>query len=333
MMVVVLQKIEMAPVTLPPNVLTKEVNLVEVVPQGLESVASSCTKTLDHRFPKIALTFKVQDFPHPLLRPLLAPYPTLFTNVLMMYVLYVWILKHLQHLVVQQQHLPKTTLVVIHSLLRSQGTSKEICGENSGQHIYYELGKDTGASATLSFTFSTATAVASTTRSFEIKVTQIPCYAENRPPSGCLQYHEGLTGRITNFNWGATASANQVHLANQNQQVCIRQNEGYCCIRYSLCDFAPTTITAMGHMQPSWRLDSSADIVGNAANSVDTGTVCTNDYVEIAGATNQCEQGFTGHETSRLCGLQFGAVGSINMQMFAISNICSCNTFHSGYCH
>ena len=34
MMVVVLQKIEMAPVTLPPNVLTKEVNLVEVVPQG-----------------------------------------------------------------------------------------------------------------------------------------------------------------------------------------------------------------------------------------------------------------------------------------------------------
>ena len=232
----------------------------------------------------------------------------------------------------------------LHFQSSSQGTSKEICGENSGQHIYYELGKDTGASATLSFTFSTATAVASTTRSFEIKVTQIPCYAENRPPSGCLQYHEGLTGRITNFNWGATASANQVHLANQNQQVCIRQNEGYCCIRYSLCDFAPTTITAMGHMQPSWRLDSSADIVGNAANSVDTGTDCTNDYVEIgnerpfwikiifqlniiclAGATNQCEQGFTGHETSRLCGLQFGAVGSINMQMFAISNICSCN--------
>ena len=34
MMVVVLQKIEMAPVTLPPNVLTKEVNLVEVVLQG-----------------------------------------------------------------------------------------------------------------------------------------------------------------------------------------------------------------------------------------------------------------------------------------------------------
>ena len=28
-------------------------------------------------------------------------------------------------------------------------------------------------------------------------------------------------------------------------------------------------------------LDSSADIIGNAANSVDTGTDCTNDYVEI----------------------------------------------------
>jgi len=207
----------------------------------------------------------------------------------------------------------------------SQGASPEICGENSGQHIYYELGKESGASATLSFTFSTAAAVAGATRTFEIKVTQIPCYANYRPPSGCLQYHEGLTGRITNFNWGATSTANQVHLANQRQSICIRQNEGYCCVRYSLCDFVPTTITEMGHMQPSWKIDSSADIVGNAAKAVDTGTDCTNDYLEIPGASNTCNQGFNEQETSRLCGLQFGAVGTIDMQKFAISNICSCN--------
>ena len=45
--------------------------------------------------------------------------------------------------------------------------------------------------------------------------------------------------------------------------------------------------------------------------------------IVLAGATNMCEQGFNGQETSRLCGLQFGAVGTIDMQMFAISNICS----------
>ena len=43
--------------------------------------------------------------------------------------------------------------------------------------------------------------------------------------------------------------------------------------------------------------------------------------IVLAGATNMCEQGFNGQETSRLCGLQFGAVGTIDMQMFAISII------------
>ena len=43
----------------------------------------------------------------------------------------------------------------------------------------------------------------------------------------------------------------------------------------------------------------------------------------LAGASNTCNQGFNEQETSRLCGLQFGAVGTIDMQMFAISNICS----------
>ena len=66
-----------------------------------------------------------------------------------------------------------------------------------------------------SMTFSTATAVTGTGRSFEIKVTQISCFDENRPTSGCFQYHDGLTGRITTFNWDATSSLTQIHLANQ----------------------------------------------------------------------------------------------------------------------
>ena len=41
--------------------------------------------------------------------------------------------------------------------------------------------------------------------------------------------------------------------------------------RYTLCDFVPTTITEMGHTQPSWQIDSSADITGNKVKAVDTG--------------------------------------------------------------
>ena len=55
----------------------------------------------------------------------------------------------------------------------------------------------------------------------------------------------------------------------------------FCSFRYTLCDFVATTITEMGHTQPSWQIDSSADITGNKVKAVDTGTDCSNDYVEI----------------------------------------------------
>ena len=127
-----------------------------------------------------------------------------------------------------------------------------------------------------SMTFSTATAVTGTGRSFEIKVTQISCFDENRPTSGCFQYHEGLTGRITTFNWDATSTSNQLHLANQkymlkhnlrntklitflfdyycSYNICIRPAEGMCCVQYTPCGFdASGTTAAMGAIE-SWSL-------------------------------------------------------------------------------
>ena len=53
----------------------------------------------------------------------------------------------------------------------SAGTSSILCGENAGQHIYWELGEEAGATATLSLTLNTAAAVAGSTRIYEIKVT------------------------------------------------------------------------------------------------------------------------------------------------------------------
>ena len=43
------------------------------------------------------------------------------------------------------------------------------------------------------------------------------------PPNGCLQYHTGIDGRFTTFNYGGTTAQ---HLRNQDYRICIRQEEG-----------------------------------------------------------------------------------------------------------
>ncbi|TRY80433.1 hypothetical protein TCAL_15490, partial [Tigriopus californicus] len=61
------------------------------------------------------------------------------------------------------------------------------------------------------------------------------CDQSNPNGNGCLQYHTGLTGRLTTFNFLPT---NDNHLANQDYSVCIRQEAGFCCIEYSVCSDA-----------------------------------------------------------------------------------------------
>ena len=103
----------------------------------------------------------------------------------------------------------------MHTQSPSGFTTPVICGENAGQHVYVDIGPDSGASAKLDFTFGTSTTVS---RLFEIKVTQVECWAESRPyDSGCLQYHTGTTGRITSFNFAQTSSSNYQHLPSQKQ--------------------------------------------------------------------------------------------------------------------
>ena len=89
-------------------------------------------------------------------------------------------------------------------------SSPVICGLNTGEHIYVEMGSAATDTASLQFTFGTAT---STIRNFELKATQIPCGSSWRQPPGCLQYHTTLTGTITTFNWQSTQPTQ--HLANQ----------------------------------------------------------------------------------------------------------------------
>ncbi|XP_011187933.2 uncharacterized protein LOC105215619 [Zeugodacus cucurbitae] len=128
-----------------------------------------------------------------------------------------------------------------------------LCGQNSGQHIYYEVGGAAAPRQTLfgnlrPLTFSqlypnssggatpTIEIVMNFTQRFqpirlwEIRIAQIPF--SQRAPVGCLQYHTGTEGIIQTFNF----AENGRHLANQNYRICMRQEQAMCSIMYQPCD-------------------------------------------------------------------------------------------------
>jgi len=163
-------------------------------------------------------------------------------------------------------------------------SSPVICGMNDGQHIYMDMGNKNSDMATVAFTF----AGASTTRMWEIKATQIPCAANYRPDSGCLQYHNGVTGRFTTFNFANAAT--QSHLRNQNYNICIRQEEGYCCVRYSVCSDTN-----------SYTLDNN----DNTKAEIDT--QCAMDFLGIDGVGMTCTAASNRVQHTKLCGGIFNA--------------------------
>ncbi|XP_059084415.1 uncharacterized protein LOC131881546, partial [Tigriopus californicus] len=173
-----------------------------------------------------------------------------------------------------------------------------ICGQNTGQHIYVEMGCLESDTATLNFNFNGATAV----RMWEIKATQVKCNTEGQPQNcGCLQYHTGLTGRITTFNFLPT---NDNHLANQEYSICIRQEAGMCCVEYLPC--ADTS---------SYSLEGIPDDVNKQDSQ------CSKDYVGIEGGSATCNASPGDVLFTRFCGTVFttGIAATLNMP------ICDCS--------
>ena len=79
--------------------------------------------------------------------------------------------------------------------------------------VYIEVGPDSGAYISLTFTFGTGTTIS---RYWEIHVTQHECSSTARPyDSGCLQYHTGSAGRIESFNFAQSTSSLYGHLHSQ----------------------------------------------------------------------------------------------------------------------
>merc|ERR1712050_242974 len=180
----------------------------------------------------------------------------------------------------------------------TQQTIPTVCGTNSGQHMYVNIGNQESDTATLTFTFTGTSAI----RRYDIKVTQVKCNSEYNSPDTCLQYHVGQTGTIKTFNFDATTE--ETHLASQSYSVCIRPEEGFCCIEYSACrgvtgSFTPTTN------------------VGPAAAQVDS--QCSEDYIVIDGGMAVCSR-LPGAVNTRFCG---GFLNNIASQT-ANAAVCDC---------
>ena len=155
--------------------------------------------------------------------------------------------------------------------IRVQGSPEvpTICGENSNQHLYLELGSDATATATLDFNL-----VGPGTRMWDIKVSQIECNNPSRPPKGCLQYFTGTSGQFMTFNF--RASNNPGHLPNHRYSACFRREVDFCCLRFQVCSDEDNSFSL-----------STGDSATPVASRVDA--ECNLDYVGIPQSSSQCD--------------------------------------------
>lgn len=231
-----------------------------------------------------------------------------------------------------------------------------LCGALTDEHLYVELSPTSADAATITIiTAVTATlppAIAK--RLWDIKTSQIPCFATYRAPNGCDRYFMQDYGKITSFNFyrssgttpSGTAAAAQnsgIELASQRVNTCIRRSKGMCCVEYQVCTYfngiALTQLTNTGTneglgqlLSEGWSIDSNTRPFGETANTNNAGMVdamCSGDYVEIPSSfTAACGATATGNHgtvSTRYCGARFG----INLPVVAATNthspVCDCS--------
>merc|ERR1719323_1603586 len=118
-----------------------------------------------------------------------------------------------------------------------------ICGYNTGQHMFVPASDGCNQ-----INIDIDTGSTSTTRKWQIKVTQYECGNMMAPEQDCLQYHTASTGTIASFAFDTTQSttvaATQYHLSNQYYDICIRRARGYCSLCFSPEITSTTTTNA-----------------------------------------------------------------------------------------
>ncbi|KAG5899796.1 hypothetical protein JTB14_006129 [Gonioctena quinquepunctata] len=112
-------------------------------------------------------------------------------------------------------------------LMSAGNYTKELtmCGFNSGHHVYFDIESIDDEPITISMNLNGK----AVSRLWEVRVVQV-AFPQRAPPD-CLQYYEGMKGSIQTMNF----ADNGRHLANQDYNICIKQEEGMCSIAYEPC--------------------------------------------------------------------------------------------------
>jgi len=152
----------------------------------------------------------------------------------------------------------------------SSNAPPTLCGYNTGHHIYLDADRTsltTNPTMTLTFTGTTFS------RTWKIRVDQIPCGQSYTPPQGCMQYYMENTGNFKSFNFGLNDN-DYHHLGTQDYSVCIRRNKKMCKIAYQASeDDGESFYTSQRPSTPAVR--------SRAGESA-----CAADYINIPNGSN-----------------------------------------------
>ncbi|XP_075211076.1 uncharacterized protein LOC142318377 [Lycorma delicatula] len=113
----------------------------------------------------------------------------------------------------------------VFSMSGGTSTGLKLCGQNSGQHLYYDV-----ETANNPITILVNLTSNNLYRMWEIRIAQVAFNQQS--PAGCTQYYEGVSGVIQTMNF----AINGRHLADQDYTVCMRQEQSMCSIVYEPCD-------------------------------------------------------------------------------------------------
>lgn len=167
-----------------------------------------------------------------------------------------------------------------------------VCGTLTGEHMYVSASEMCN---TMNFKLGSGVFGISALpqRNWKIRVTQFECTYNNLAPQGCTQYfYGGTSGTVKSFNFDGG-----VHLAEQNQKICIRREKNICRVCFSTAadlDFALSGMIAKG------LIGAASDCCGYGVDGVATTGF---DCVVIPGAHKKTDGLVVG---SQICGADKG---------------------------
>ncbi|XP_071868245.1 uncharacterized protein [Bombus fervidus] len=175
----------------------------------------------------------------------------------------------------------------------------QMCGWNSGQHLYIDFDGD-DQSLTLDFRLPSNLR----SRMWEMRLVQL-CFAQ-RAPTGCLQYFQGSNGTLKTFNF----LSNGRYLADQDYLMCIHREREMCGISYTPCSpdsfrIGPPRMLLTNNT--NWN-GSSIDEGPNANSTTSNTTVGSTNGTDIEGSgSNPMEEAGTSMNTSNTMEQEVGS--------------------------